>query len=106
MLYFLLLPAVLSYDSKAIEGDDSCNPACINKGICQNGICFCEQPYSGVYCEDELDLETRVSPLTLIVMILGGFVIGYISVFLCKFCMNVFEKEPEEGEEDGDVWKR
>ncbi|CAG9313956.1 unnamed protein product [Blepharisma stoltei] len=95
-----------SYNVSAVEGDNSCSPACINGGYCQNQICFCKSPYAGHYCEEDLGIVTRVNFFVLFLMIIGGLIIGFLLAFVVRFiwdCLCIREPKKLEGSED--EWK-
>ena len=96
----------LEYDPAAIEGSNACSPACINEGICQNRICFCEVPYGGNYCQDDLDVVFRLNIALFVVILIGALVIGFLLVFILKFVWDcLFFKELEPLKEEDDEWK-
>ena len=96
----------LNYDPAALEGDQSCSPACGINGVCQNGICFCKSPYGGSYCQTDLGVTTRIDIMLLIVFIIVGFCIGFILVFVLQFIWDcLFFKEKPQLKEDEDAWE-
>jgi len=93
------------YEIEALEGENACDPGCMNDSICQNEICFCASPYAGTTCEEELEVVTRVGYFTLVLVIILALILGFLTAFLLKFLYDsIFLKEVEEPEEAADEW--
>lgn len=95
----------MSFNNTLLNGYVSCNPACINEGVCYNSICYCADPWGGKFWDEELDTAQRVTTIVLILIIIGGLVLGFITPLFLKLCWDTFcTKKPKAPEEKGDVW--
>lgn len=95
----------LSFDLEAMEGDNSCSPACENGGVCQNSICFCESPHAGDSCQDKLDVHIRVGLFYFFLLCVAALVVGFLIAFALKFCYDSCcgrSEEDEAAEEESD----
>jgi len=67
----------------SISYNSVCDPPCMQgRGICGDGVCFCEDPYTGLQCEDQVQAAaTRVNWMYVIPII---FVAGWLGILLAE----------------------
>ena len=96
----------MNYNYTALEADDSCDPECRHDGICANGVCFCESPWGGDYCEDDLGVHSRISLVLAIILTILFAAGGFLTPFTLRFVYDCFcARREEQPEEEGEGWK-
>lgn len=69
--------------ARNISDSSFCDPPCMQgRGMCADGVCFCEDPYTGRQCEEWVQSDTRINWMYVIAIICAT---GWLGILLAEF---------------------
>lgn len=91
-----------------VDDPTICDPPCKEgRGVCNNNVCFCKEPYMGTTCQMQVDKERRMSYTLSTGIIITAAILGCVFGALAYQCIAKCTAPADTGEKQvrKETWK-